>query len=475
MLSKAKKYESKLLRLKDRAVGNIKRSGGEFFWITLGQVVAVIAGLVGVRLLTGLMSPETYGELALGMTIATLFQQVSFGPFGQATLRFYPPARESNSVLDLERDALHIGKYLVAVTLLGASILVAGLFVVGYTKWAALFTIAFVFAAFKGVNSTINGIQNAARYRIVVAWHKGAFEWLRFLIAAGLVWLFAAKSWVALIGYVIAAVVICISQFVLYWWKIRRPAVQRERAKGVQSDTGQVNRKATLDGETNEGRSDAVDDEDQGWKRRLWDYGSPFAIWGIFTWVHVASDRWALQAFAGQEAVGLYAVLYQLGFYPLTFLSSIVSKFVSPILYERAGDASSKKRVRSAYRLNYWVSGGMILATVSATGAAYLLHPLVFRIFVGEAYRSASGLLPLMALAGGLYATSQVVGLLLMSRAESKRLITPKVATALIGGGLNVVGSYWYGVKGVVIALIIFGVLNIMWTVSVSKIEVVHG
>lgn len=452
-----------------------KESGGEFAWVTIGQVVAVLGGLVGVRMLTELMSPEAYGELALGMTIATLFQQISFGPFGQATLRFYPPAREKNSVLDLEQDALQIGKLLATILVAVVAFVTGGLWISGRPDWATLFLIAFFFSLFQGVNNVVNGIQNAARYRIVVAWHKGAFEWLRFLVAAGLIWLLTGESWVALTGYVFAAAIICVSQFVLYWRKIRQPAVQRERAADVHSAEVECAVGNAGGGEMSvEERDDGPENRDQDWGRRLWDYGSPFAIWGIFTWVHIASDRWALQAFSGQKAVGLYAVLYQLGFYPLTFVSSIVSKFISPILYEKAGDASSEERVRSAYKLNYWITGGTVLATVAATGGAYLLHPIVFQIFVGEEYRAASDLLPYMTLAGGLYATSQVVGLLLMSRAESKRLIVPKVATALIGGGLNVAGSYWYGVEGVILGLIAFSLINIAWTLSVSEIRGVH-
>jgi len=66
----------------------------EGFWIVLGQVMMVTGSLVGVRLLTELLSPSSYGELALGMTIATLVNQTILGPLGGGVTRFYAPAIE---------------------------------------------------------------------------------------------------------------------------------------------------------------------------------------------------------------------------------------------------------------------------------------------------------------------------------------------------------------------------------------------
>ena len=49
----------------------IRRLSKEGAWIVLGQVTAVLGSLASVRLLTELLDPAAYGELALGMTVAT--------------------------------------------------------------------------------------------------------------------------------------------------------------------------------------------------------------------------------------------------------------------------------------------------------------------------------------------------------------------------------------------------------------------
>ena len=64
-------------------------------WIIIGQVMMMMGSLVGVKLLTTLLSPAEYGELALGLTIATFVNQTILGPLSQGVMQFYAPAIET--------------------------------------------------------------------------------------------------------------------------------------------------------------------------------------------------------------------------------------------------------------------------------------------------------------------------------------------------------------------------------------------
>ena len=55
-------------RLNVERAKRLIREGG---WVLLGQVLVVTGSLVGVRLMTELLTPAAYGELALGMTGAS--------------------------------------------------------------------------------------------------------------------------------------------------------------------------------------------------------------------------------------------------------------------------------------------------------------------------------------------------------------------------------------------------------------------
>jgi hypothetical protein len=78
------------------------RAGKELIWVIIGQVVALSGGIVGIRLLTGHLGPEAYGELALGTTIAGFLGQILFGPLGQSLGHplFRPKAKENNAEIE---------------------------------------------------------------------------------------------------------------------------------------------------------------------------------------------------------------------------------------------------------------------------------------------------------------------------------------------------------------------------------------
>ena len=395
----------------------------------------MVGSLVGVRLLTGVMSPDVYGELALGMTIATLLGQIILGPLSGAALRFFAPARE-----DSELRAFLIALHRLLAKATGLILLLAGgislvLWLVGQVYWIGVVVAAFGFALLSGYNSTLNGLQNAARQRTVVAWHQALYSWSHFLAATGLVLWIGPSSTVAMLGYGLSTLLVLLSQF----WFFRRTIPSSSNASPMRTKIG------------------------QRWENKMFAYALPFATWGIFYWAQMSSDRWALQMFAGAQDVGLYAVLYQLGHYPITILTGLMVKLISPVFFQRAGDASDASRVHQVYTLNWRLTIGSLLLTGVATLLAVGLHRFVFHWLVATEYRGVSWLLPGVVLAGGLFATGQFASISLLSDNSPHRLIAPKIATAVIGALLNFLGAKILGVLGVVLAGVSFSGLYCLW------------
>ena len=94
---------------------------------------------------------------------------------------------------------------------------------------------------------------------------------------------------------------------------------------------------------------------------------------------------------------------------------------------------------------------------------------IIFKILVAEEFRTASYLLPWMILTGGFFATGQTLASKFLSQANTRSLIVVKVATALLGLALNVVGAYWYGIKGVVCAGLAFSFVYFLWVALLVK------
>jgi len=414
-----------------------RRVGREFFWVGLGQTAAVLGAIVGIRLLTHALSPATYGELALGLTMATLVQQVILGPLAGSSLRFFAPAQEANQIRSyiwgVQRLLLQ-----ATIILLGlATLLIVGLWLSGERQWLGFTLAALVFALFSGYSSALDGMQNAARQRAIVAWHDGLAVWLRFLIAVALVSAVGAFSQVAVVGYALASALVLGSQFWFFRRRIFALSSSEPPAALVQA---------------------------QHWAKQMRSYAWPFATWGLFTWAQLASDRWALQTFATTRDVGLYAVLYQMGYYPISMISALISQLVAPIFFSRAGDGSDPARLLRVQHANMRLT----LVTIGLSAIASLItlfsHDAIFAGFTAPEYHSVSWLLPLVVLSSGLFAAGQLALLSLLARNETHRLIRFKITIALLGALLNFIGARLFGLQGVVWAGLLTSCAYLGWT-----------
>jgi O-antigen/teichoic acid export membrane protein len=415
------------------------RLSKEGFWIVLGQTAVVVGSLVGVRILTGLLDPAAYGELALGMTVATLVNQVVLGPIGNGVTRFYAPAQEQGDIGGYLNAIRQLVLSATGIIILMIPFAVVGLLIIGRTEWIAIAAAALIFAILSGYNSILSGIQNAARQRSIVALHQGMESWLRFLVAAGLMLWLGVTSTVAMAGYAIAAILVLGSQYVFF-----RKIVPTH-----------------ITGAT----------EEKNWREQIWKFSLPFSIFGMFTWVQLASDRWALGLFSTTQDVGLYAVLFQLGYVPMSMANGMAMQLLAPIFYQRAGDASNIQRNANVKKLSWHLTCFFIGVTFVVFLATFLFHTQIFHIFVAKKYAFVSHLLPWMVLAGGVFAAGQTISLDLMSQMKTHTLIAPKIITALLGVALNVTGAYLFGIKGIVFASVLFAVSYFLWMAALSKYE----
>jgi O-antigen/teichoic acid export membrane protein len=413
-----------------------RRLSKEGFWIILGKVAVVTGVMVGVRIITTLLDPASYGQLALGMTAATLVNQFIMGPLSSGITRFYAPALEKNDLSGYFAAVRKTVLLAVFCVLTVMALIVMTLLAAKSAAWIMLVFFAFLFSIINGCNGILNGIQNAARQRPIVALHQGAEAWVRFLLSAGLMLLLGATSTVAMAGFAFAGLIVIFSQSVFF-----------------KRITAGVTRKVS---ETN-------------WAGQIWKFSWPFSVWGIFTWAQMASSRWGLEFFSNTYEVGLYAVLFQLGYYPISTITDLSMQFIAPIFYQRAGDATDSTRNLRVHRLSWRLTFLFLLITSAIVAAAFFLHPLIFRVFTAREYRAVSYLLPWILLAGGIFAAGQTIALNLMSRMKTHDMMAAKIVTAVLGVLFNFAGAYFYGTKGVVAAGIMFSVIYYVWMVVISQ------
>ena len=163
-------------------------------------------------------------------------------------------------------------------------------------------------------------MQVAARARLTVAIHQVLLQWGRPLIALGAIMLMGTSPVSAILGYIAASVVVLVSQVVCF--------LRKSDFAGSVSPV--VNTTVT-----------------RQWRQRLLSYSTPFATWGVFTWLQIASDRWCLGRFHGMKSVAAFTVSFQLGYLPMILISVAIGQIITPRLFSIAGHGQVAFALRS--------------------------------------------------------------------------------------------------------------------------------
>jgi O-antigen/teichoic acid export membrane protein len=408
----------------------------EVFWVGAGQGLSAIGSLIGIRLLTTALDPGRYGELALGVTVASFAQMSVLQPLYEAGLRYFSVASESGDLPAYLEAVRRFTAFGLRLLLAMSGLLMGAIALFGGYQWLGLAACSVLFCLLSGASVTMSAIQNAARQRAIVAWHEASSQWLRFGLALALVTWIGPRSDIAMVGYCLACFAVFISQ---YWFLHRNPDIAA--ARRVAADPVSV----------------------AGWDRALRAYAWPVATWGIFVGLYFISGRWALQFERGRVDVGLYAAVNQLGYYPVVMLNMLMMAVAQPILFSRAGAGTDPARTGRGRRLGLALVGATLAATLLATALAGAFHHYIFWAFVAPDYARMSYLLAPMILGSGLFSCGQMVSLVGMINPDTRRLIRPKVGAAVVGTILNFVGAWLYGIDGVVSVTVVYGLLYLAW------------
>jgi O-antigen/teichoic acid export membrane protein len=287
---------------------------------------------------------------------------------------------------------------------------------------------------------------------VIVAIHDGMAPWIRLLLAVLV--LRVAPAWSAtgaMLGYAAGAFLIGGSQW--YWFK---------RDLWPRLDHAEI------------GFSGSSANERE-WRRRMVSYAFPFTVSGAVYWTQVASERWALEIFQGTSSVGLYAVLNQASFLPMTTAAALLLQVSTPVVFARAGDGSDPVRTAAARHAIYGLFALVLAGSVVAAALTMWLGEWVILLLGGRDYIAVTPLLPIMVIASGLAAAAQVLELVPMISAESYRLLVPRIVVGIIATGLHFVSARQYGVTGVPWTVLVAALLYCSWvlvlTVRAARVQ----
>jgi O-antigen/teichoic acid export membrane protein len=120
-------------------------------WVVFGQILAFAGSFVGVKVLINVMGPQTYGQLALGLTVAGVLNLFIYGPIANVIARYFIIYREKNQLdafFGVLKAAHKIMAAIVLISCLCAGVLIYCL--IGY-EWAMIVVISSLFGLTSGI------------------------------------------------------------------------------------------------------------------------------------------------------------------------------------------------------------------------------------------------------------------------------------------------------------------------------------
>ncbi|MDX9988224.1 oligosaccharide flippase family protein [Thiothrix unzii] len=411
--------------------------------VILGQVIASIIGLLGIRLLTEYLSPTEYGELTLGLTVSLIVNQLLIGPLGSGVTRFYCTSIEKQQESDFISATIRLLYTSIKLTLVFAILAILLLYIYKNNDWIMIILISILFSILTGINAIINGIWLSNNYQLILSINQCAEPLLRITGGISAILLIGSTGINTYAGFVGGTFIILTLQLYIVYKKSIPVFFYFEKSTSVSIF----------------------------WQKEILQYSYPFAIWGLFTTIHLASDKWILQLYYNSNEVGYYAVLYQIGYIPMTMLTSAITQFLTPILFKKAGDGSNKKKLYAVERITNKVLYLTALFVVIITLISFKLSSFIFSILVANQYQSISNLLPLLILSGGVFGIGQIAVMSLQSQNKTKTILKIKIISAVIGVIFNVILGIQYGLIGMAFSLLAFSLLYTSLIIRSSQVN----
>jgi len=406
-----------------------RRLFGDAFWALFGQLASAIALLAGTRILTELVTPDVYGQVALLNGFVALGVALFSYPFICAGMRLQPECQSTE-----ERAGLYavVSSLAARSTTLAIGLLMLGGAVYSYLAHSdiGLFMLAGILLAVT-VRREL-GIQLLIGERK----HRGASLWqtsdsiLRPLLAISLVWWGAARVEWVLLGYIIASL---ISNML---WSF------------VQGAHAPHSKRSSLT---------------KQFKTDVWAYALPLIPMELIFWVNGLGDRYVIGYLLTAAEVGLYAATYMIVNEAFNRSAMVLLRIFQPVYFQHFAQGQRQESFRILWT---WI------ACVVALGIIGVLLLLVTKDWVAawalaKSYHSAVELMPAIAVGCALHALGTVLAQPLLANKRTRVLLLGRISGAVTAAiclplmvknyglvGAAMANPIYFGVEAMVLAML---------------------
>ena len=406
--------------------------------ISGGRIATALIGLLTIRAVTTLLSPEQYGQLALLIVVQIFCGLFLVNPIGQHINRHTHEWWDEGSLFS--RLSAY-KKYIFLVSIIGgfAAIAVS-------TKLSALHTTLIVLAMLLMVNG---GTWNATWIPLLnmVGQRGAAISWALVTSAVGLlvsvvlcIFWPTATNW--FIGQAIGFTLGALGAF----WSLRHSDLPKQNEKKQPLVTRQT----------------------------ITTYCLPLAVGTGFMWLQLSGYRLVVEHYWGLSLLGFLSVGLSLASQIWGLAESLAQQFLYPFFYRRIavtdsgllGDAASSEALSDL--LNVLMPVYVVLIGVTFLGAPYLL-----KVLVAPQYANAEVFVRLGIVIEFCRVTANVLSNAAQVTKKTRSIILPYAAGALVIFIILIIGQRHLEISSVAISLV-FGallMLSIMWGLMLKQVK----
>lgn len=164
-------------------------------------------------------------------------------------------------------------------------------------------------------------------------------------------------------------------------------------------------------------------------------FGGPLVFHALGFWVIAMADRLMLNAMAGVDETGIYAVAYAFGM-ALEFAHSAFNMAWGPFMYEElSAEEDPEKRDLQLVRLSY----GVMACSLTLAALVAVVGPWALRFVAGSAYHEGARFIPWVAFGYSFHGLYKVISAYLFYSKKTQFIAGATLAAAAV----NVLANLW--------------------------------
>jgi O-antigen/teichoic acid export membrane protein len=408
-------------------------------WLVMGEALAAVGMLVGVRIITRAVSPATFAAASLLFGFVVFVRNLFYQPFLQAAFRFYPEAVKNDTTPTLRRILLRYVRRASAVAIPTGLVLGIAASALGKVSIdVSIFLLVLLLV--ESLRAVEIGLLNAARRQRTYAMLRPYDTWGRPLAALAMVHLLGPTEFAILVGYF----AVSLSGYGVIFLLGAHPVGYDPNRPASTDDPLLV---AEL-------------------RKRIFRFALPMMPFALLEWIVVYGDRYILGAFEGLEVTGIYTAGCGLAATPFLMAQVTIESWLRQIYFE-AVEFGNRERSRRVFLGYSATTAGLCLLGVAGL---FLLGQWIVDTLLDARYRELGPLLPVIGFGSSLFAMCQVVEKVFHAHHRMQLCLASRAvgAVACIATAVPMISKF--GLSGAAWAAPIYFGIQLLATIALTRL-----